>query len=226
MRTCTNPDLLYLGTEFALFASINRGADWFKINGAALPTVAVHEIAQPTTANEIVAATHGRSLWVLDVTTLRQLKPSTQGTGRDAVRTRHRSRAGNSISPTKGCSAPGRATSSAKTRHARPSSIFTCPPKRPRLSLKIIDPTGNLVRELDLAKEKEPGMHRIEWDLVSGPAPKGGKTKESKTPLHALGSTRQTRHLHRGARRGWHSQPTTAYRRSGSQNQPGGHLDR
>ncbi len=70
-----NPDLLYLGTEFAAFASINRGASWFKINGPTLPTVAIHEFAQPTTANEIVAATHGRSLWVLDVTTLRQMKP-------------------------------------------------------------------------------------------------------------------------------------------------------
>ena len=28
-----NPDLLYLGTEFAAWASINRGASWFKING-------------------------------------------------------------------------------------------------------------------------------------------------------------------------------------------------
>ena len=38
-----------------------------------LPTVAVHEFAQPTTASEIVAATHGRSLWILDVTSLRQM---------------------------------------------------------------------------------------------------------------------------------------------------------
>ncbi len=70
----TNPDLLYLGTEFAIFASTQRGATWFKLNGPSLPTVAIHEIAQPITANEIVVATHGRSLWVLDVTTLRQIK--------------------------------------------------------------------------------------------------------------------------------------------------------
>jgi len=35
--------------------------------------VAIHEIAQPTTANEIVVGTHGRSIWVLDVSALRQL---------------------------------------------------------------------------------------------------------------------------------------------------------
>src|SRR5262249_33935080 len=67
-----NPDLLYLGTEFAVWASLNRGKSWVKLNNN-LPTVAVHEIAVHPTAGEIVAATHGRSLWVLDVTPLRQM---------------------------------------------------------------------------------------------------------------------------------------------------------
>ena len=69
-----NPDLLYCGTEFHIFASLDRGKSWTKINNN-LPTVAVHEIAVHPTAGEIVAATHGRSLWILDVTALRQMKP-------------------------------------------------------------------------------------------------------------------------------------------------------
>src|ERR1700738_3112392 len=67
-----NANLLYVGTEFAVWASINRGDSWTKINNN-LPTVAVHEIAVHPTAGEIVAATHGRSLWILDVTALRQM---------------------------------------------------------------------------------------------------------------------------------------------------------
>ena len=70
-----NPDLLYCGTEFAIFASIDRGGSWTKINNN-LPTVAIHEIAVHPTAGEIVAATHGRSLWILDVTALRAMKPA------------------------------------------------------------------------------------------------------------------------------------------------------
>src|SRR5262249_52652922 len=38
----TNPNLLYLGTEFTAWASLDRGKSWTKIN-AKLPTVAVHE---------------------------------------------------------------------------------------------------------------------------------------------------------------------------------------
>jgi hypothetical protein len=67
-----NPDLLYLGTEFGLWISLDRGAGWIRLNNN-LPHVAVHEIAVHPTAGEIVAGTHGRSIWVLDVTALRQL---------------------------------------------------------------------------------------------------------------------------------------------------------
>src|SRR5262249_5358083 len=64
-----NPDLLYLGTEFAIWASLDRGKSWNKLNNN-LPTVAIHEIAIHPTAEEIVVATHGRSIWVLDIAPL------------------------------------------------------------------------------------------------------------------------------------------------------------
>src|SRR5262249_23472999 len=69
-----NENVLYLGTEFSVYASIDRGKSWTKISNN-LPTVAVHEIAVHPTAGEIVAATHGRSLWILDVSALPQMKP-------------------------------------------------------------------------------------------------------------------------------------------------------
>ncbi len=72
----TTSDILYCGTEFGIWVSINRGKTWARLNNN-LPTVAVHEVAQPTTASEIVIATHGRSVWVLDVASLRQIKPET-----------------------------------------------------------------------------------------------------------------------------------------------------
>jgi hypothetical protein len=71
-----NQDVLYLGCEFSAWVSIDRGKSWTKFNNN-LPTVAVHEFAIHPTANEIVAATHGRSLWIADVTHLRQMTPTT-----------------------------------------------------------------------------------------------------------------------------------------------------
>jgi hypothetical protein len=59
-----NPDLLYAGTEFALFASFDRGQHWAKLGG--LPTVAVDDILVHPRDHDLIVATHGRSLYVLD----------------------------------------------------------------------------------------------------------------------------------------------------------------
>jgi len=175
-----NPDLLYLGTEFALFASIDRGGSWFKLNGATLPTVAVHEVAQPTTANEIVAATHGRSLWVLDVTTLRQLKAD-HAKGRSELFapgavTRWRydtTREGMFRTGTR------QFVGQNPTRAATIDYLLAKPAEK--LSLKVLDLHGNVVRDLDVGKEKEAGTHRVAWDLVAGPGG-GEKNKPPFTP--------------------------------------------
>ena len=66
----TNANLLYAGTEFGAWCSLDRGKMWNKL-GANLPTVAVFEFAQHPVNGQLVAATHGRSLWVLDVSALR-----------------------------------------------------------------------------------------------------------------------------------------------------------
>jgi hypothetical protein len=71
-----NENVLYLGCEMSSWVSIDRGKSWTKFNNN-LPTVAVHEFALHPTAGEIVAATHGRSLWIADVTHLRQMSEAT-----------------------------------------------------------------------------------------------------------------------------------------------------
>jgi photosystem II stability/assembly factor-like uncharacterized protein len=60
----SNPDLLFLGTEFHLYASIDRGKHWTKFGG--LPTVAVDDIVVHPRDRDLVIATHGRSLYIVD----------------------------------------------------------------------------------------------------------------------------------------------------------------
>jgi hypothetical protein len=60
---------------------------------------------------------------------------------------------------------------------------FLLAKKADKLSLKVLDLYGNLVRELDVSKEKEAGTHRVGWDLVSGPAPKEAKGKPMASPF-------------------------------------------
>jgi len=60
-----NANLLFAGTEFGLWISWDRGANWaaFKNN---FPTVPVDDIELQARENDLVLATHGRSIWIFD----------------------------------------------------------------------------------------------------------------------------------------------------------------
>lgn len=61
-----NRNVLFVGTERAAFLSIDRGGHWVKLNGDSLPTVAVDDLAVHPRERDLVAGTHGRSIYILD----------------------------------------------------------------------------------------------------------------------------------------------------------------
>ncbi len=68
-------DLLFLGTEFGLYASVDGGRRWIHLKRA-LPTASVMDLAIHPREHDLVIATHGRALWVLDdIRPLRALTP-------------------------------------------------------------------------------------------------------------------------------------------------------
>lgn len=68
-----NPELLYLGTEMSLYVSLNRGENWTRFRSGNFPTVAVHDLLVHPVELDLVIATHGRSIWTVDVSGLEQL---------------------------------------------------------------------------------------------------------------------------------------------------------
>jgi photosystem II stability/assembly factor-like uncharacterized protein len=65
------PGLLYAGTETGVYLSLDDGASWRSFQGN-LPAVPVYDLA--VKEHDLVAATHGRSFWILDdLTPLHQL---------------------------------------------------------------------------------------------------------------------------------------------------------
>ena len=69
-----NPNLLFAGTEFGIFASLDRGQSWVPLKSG-LPTVAVYDAVIHPRDSELVIGTHGRSVWVLDISPLEQMTP-------------------------------------------------------------------------------------------------------------------------------------------------------
>ncbi|MEP6729547.1 MAG: sialidase, partial [bacterium] len=73
-----NKNLLFLGTEFGLWISLDGGAQWSHFKGGGLPNVAVRDLAIHPRDNDLVIATHGRGIWIIDdITALRALTAQT-----------------------------------------------------------------------------------------------------------------------------------------------------
>ena len=164
-----NQNLLFVGTEFAVFGSVNRGKSWTKINNN-LPTVAVHELAIHPTAGEMVAATHGRSLWVVDITPLRQTTAEVlQATAflfepNTVVRWRGE--------PSRGIGG-GSQTYSGDNPSRSAMLTYSLGEKASKVSLRVVDHTGATVRTLP--GRTEPGLYTLNWDLSrSANRPTGG----------------------------------------------------
>ncbi|MDX1578621.1 MAG: hypothetical protein R3266_09050, partial [Gemmatimonadota bacterium] len=68
----TNPDLLFVGTDVGAYVTMDRGGSWTRfMNG--LPTVPVHDLKIHPRERELIAGTHGRSIWIVDIAPLQQL---------------------------------------------------------------------------------------------------------------------------------------------------------
>lgn len=72
-----NENLIFCGTEFGVFVSVNGGINWKQMKSG-LPTIAVRDIAIQRRENDLVLGTFGRGFYILDdFTPLRALDPQT-----------------------------------------------------------------------------------------------------------------------------------------------------
>ena len=159
-----NPRLLFAGTERALFVSFDQGARWnrLKLN---LPTVPVDDIAIHPRDNDLVLATHGRSIWILDdITPFEQMADSVAAEDlhlfdlRTATEWRIANRGGNTGHKLfLGPNPPNGALIG--------YSLKTKPGARDRVRISISDKDGKPVR--DIEGTKEAGINRVVWDLRS-----------------------------------------------------------
>ena len=59
-----DPDLLFLGTEFGLWVSLDGGKGWTRWSNG-FPTVSVMDLAIQPRDSDLIVATHGRALWIV-----------------------------------------------------------------------------------------------------------------------------------------------------------------
>ncbi len=67
-----NPDLLFVGTEWGLDVSLDGGTSWLPFK-AGLPSVKVTDLVIHPRENDLVVATYGRGLYVVDISPLQEM---------------------------------------------------------------------------------------------------------------------------------------------------------
>jgi photosystem II stability/assembly factor-like uncharacterized protein len=165
-------DLLFAGTEFGVFTTVDGGQRWVQLKGG-LPVIQVRDMAVQKRENDLVLGTFGRGFYVLDdYSPLREIAAGTLSEDarlyplRDAY-----------IFNQLGMAPPGTAgigpMSGNWTAPNPPyGAVFTYSvnaaiPGAEKLVLTISDDSGRQVRRLDL--DKASGLRRIAWNLRTDP---------------------------------------------------------
>ncbi|MDQ2976570.1 MAG: hypothetical protein M3R69_14325 [Acidobacteriota bacterium] len=164
-----NPDLLYAGTELGLFASYNGGSEWIPLNLKNLPNVSVHDILVHPRDNDLILATHGRSVWIFDdASPIQGMTPAILNSNaylfpiRPALRFASRfTRYGIGD---KAFAGPNPPYGALITYYLKDK-----PDDKTTFKIQVLDASGKLVQELD-KPAKEKGLNRVNWNLRYGGA--------------------------------------------------------
>ena len=165
-----NKDLLFVGTEFGLFASLDAGKSWQKFMNN-YPTVRTDDILIHPRDNDLIVASHGRSVWIADdITPLQQMTPQVREADatlfdiRPTIAWLNDQQNNQQVGGQKnfiGENAPRGAAISYYLKAAAGGDV----------KISIADVNGRVLRTLD--GPKTAGINRVMWNLA--PAPAGGQ---------------------------------------------------
>jgi len=157
--------LLYLGTENALYVSLDDGENWMPLQNN-LPHAPVHWLTVEEHFNDLVISTYGRGFWILDdITPLQQLTPQVLESDfhlfspRPAYRFQNKeAHVGFPSDQSAGENPPYGASINYALKSATEDTV----------KIVILDEKGEEIRVLE--GTQEPGINRIWWDLQHQPS--------------------------------------------------------
>ena len=161
-----NPNLLFLGAEFGLWISIDGGQRWAQYKGSDFPDVPVDDIALQARESDLVLATHGRGIWIVDdISPLRALTPdlmtkeATLIPGRPAIQ--YFEVGGGWVEGDETFQGRNRPSDAQITYYQKGRHIFG------DLKIEIFDQDGKLVDTV--AGTKHRGLNRAGWGMHMRP---------------------------------------------------------
>jgi photosystem II stability/assembly factor-like uncharacterized protein len=155
-------DLLFLGTELGLWISLDAGQTWAQFKGGELPNVAVRDLQIQARDGDLVLATHGRGMWIIDdLAPLRALSDATlqKSTAFLPGRPIQQRLNANGGWPEGDAAFAGdpASTSAVISYYLRSRHVFG------PIKLEVFDAAGKLVDTLTPSKRR--GINRIAWAM-------------------------------------------------------------
>jgi photosystem II stability/assembly factor-like uncharacterized protein len=155
-----NPRLLFLGTELGLWISLDGGVRWAQFQGGNFPAVAVREVVVHPRDGDLVIATHGRGIWIIDdLAPLRALSEQTlqKSTAFLPSRPVQQRMQGNGGWPEGDATFSGEnpTTGVVISYYLRTRHIFGS------IKLEVLDGAGKVLDTLVPTKRR--GINRVEW---------------------------------------------------------------
>jgi photosystem II stability/assembly factor-like uncharacterized protein len=157
--------LLYLGTENGVYVSFNDGNDWQPLQ-MNLPHAPVYWITVQEQFNDLVIATYGRGVWILDdVTPLRELTQEVMNADAHLFTTRPAYRFRAITAPATPYDDP---TVGENPAYGADINYYLKSPAGGQVRIAIQDAKGQTIRTLN--GPGTPGVHRVYWDLRDAPS--------------------------------------------------------
>lgn len=157
-----NANLLYVGTEYGFYISLDRGASWKRfMNG--MPVVRVDDVMVHPRDNDLIVATHGRSLYILDdITALQEMTAEIQRQEIHLFSVRPGTLWKNDVTLTRAVGGAKRFAGENQPEGVA-ISYYLKTPAPGEVLLSISDHSGRVVRRL--AGGTQAGLNRVRWDL-------------------------------------------------------------
>jgi hypothetical protein len=164
-----NKDLLYVGTEFGLYVSLDGGKQWQRFMNN-LPTARVDDILVHPRDNDLIVATHARGIWIADdISPLQQMAAAG---GQEAVLFDVRPAVAYLSDRQRGQQTGGqKAFAGENPPRGAMISYFLKSAASGDVKITIADATGRTIRTID--GSKDAGINRVNWNLT--PQPLGGR---------------------------------------------------
>ncbi len=165
-------DLLFAGTEFGLFTTVDGGKSWVQLKGG-MPTIQVRDVTIQKRENDVVVATFGRGFYILDdYSPLRGITPQALAEAARLFPLRDAYLFNMIGSAPAGTAGIGALSGNWTAENPPFGAVFTYSvgqalPDAEKLVLTIADSSGRQVRRLEL--DKTPGLRRVAWNLRPDP---------------------------------------------------------